>query len=532
MRLSALLATALLTGAALGQVAIPAHSNSYVGFSRGFNFVAATTFSIVQLDLPPEAFVAGHTASYLVRINGVVALHSRGNVGPIPTTLVVNVGDSIDVIGNWSPAAATSFSASNSYGSGTAGLGAAPYATVIEGVAHTLNRTGWQWDIGDPLWNATGTTGAYLAPGIGQIGRVLMTTTTGGGGGTLSTNTPLGSGCGQSYASFYELFGTAAAMDLNGLSMTMLPSGTSYTMLPGFTPYLPPSLTATTLALTDDSEAIVTLSTPFTHPGGSTTTLAVCSNGFVSVASGNGTLWTPEAASFLSAPQANWRVWHDLNPAIVGSGQVKFEEVAGVAYITWDGVYSFNTTNPERFQFQFDLGSGFVTLVFGSPLGSFGNGFLVGYSPGGPALNPGSMDISAARAGAWSTVAADVAPLTLTASTRPTIGTNWTMSVDNIPANGVIGLDLLSLTDPNIPDLAAFGAPGCQLRAGIGGPSDLSFFYFAFGTATHPVVFPIPNDPWYVGFDLFVSSVVLQSPPINAAGAITANGIKGHIGTF
>lgn len=532
MRLSALFATALLSAAALGQVAIPAHNNVYTGYSRGFNFVAQTQFVIVQLNLPPDAFVTGYTASYLVRINGVVALQSRGNAGALATSLPVSIGDNVDIIGNWSPPTGGSFSASNSYGSGTAGLGAAPYATVIEGVPHTLNRTGWQWDVGDPAWNATGTTGTYLAPTTGQIGRVLMTTSPTSGGGTLATNTTLGNGCGQSYASFYENFAAAAGMDLNGLSLTMLPSGVGYTMLAGFSPYVPPSATATTLTLGDDAEAIATLSAPFAYPGGSTTSLVVCSNGFVSVATGNGTAWTPDVPTFLNAPQASWRVWHDFNPSIAGSGQVKFEEIAGIAYVTWDGVYSFSTTNAERFQFQFDLASGVVTMVFGSPLGGFGNGFLVGYSPGGPSLNPGSMDISAALTGSWSTQAADIAPLTMTASTRPIIGTNWTMRVNDIPANGVIGLDLLSITDPNITDLAAFGAPGCQLRAGIGGPSDLSFFYFAFGTTSHPVVFSIPNDPWYVGIDLYVSSVVLQSPTINAAGAITANGIKGHIGTF
>lgn len=532
MRLSALFATALLSAAALGQVAIPAHNNVYTGFSRGFNFTAQAPFLITQLDLPLDAFVAGYTANYLVRINGVVALHSQGNAGALPTSLAISLGDNVDIIGNWSPAVAGNFTASNSYGSGTAGLGAAPYATVIEGVPHTLNRTGWQWDIGDPAWNATGTTGTYLAPATGQIGRILMTTSSGGGGGTFASNTTLGNGCGQSYASFYENFAAPAGMDLNGLSMTMLPSGVGYTMIAGFTPYLPPSATATSLLLGDDAEAIVNLSAPFPHPGGTTTSLAVCSNGFVSVSSGNGTAWTPDANTFLNAPQASWRVWHDLNPSIAGSGQVKFEEVAGIAYVTFDGVYSFGTTNPERFQFQFDLATGVVTMVFGSPLGGFGNGFLVGYSPGGASLNPGSMDISAALSGSWSTQAADIPPLTLTASSRPIIGTTWTMSVNNIPANGVIGLDLLSLTDPNITDLAAFGAAGCQLRAGIGGPSDLSFFYFAFGTTSHPVLFSIPNDPWYVGFDLYVSSVVLQNPPINAAGAITANGIKGHIGTF
>ncbi|MBK8975583.1 MAG: PKD domain-containing protein [Planctomycetes bacterium] len=157
-------AAALLASAALGQVTIPPHASVYNGFSRGFNFVANTNFLINQLDLPLDAFQAGDTASYMVRINGIEVLRSVGNAGAISTSLLVFPGDVVDVIGNWSPAATTNFTAHNSYGNG------APYATTILGVAHTLNRTGWQWDIGDPSYMS----GGYLAPGSGQLGRVFM----------------------------------------------------------------------------------------------------------------------------------------------------------------------------------------------------------------------------------------------------------------------------------------------------------------------------------------------------------------------
>ncbi len=164
--LSAAFATALLSLPALAQVGIPAHSSTYNGYSRGYNFTAQTTFFINQVGLPPEAMQAGDTAGFLIRVNGNVALHSIGNAGPnVATSILVNPGDVVDVIGNWSPAAPGSFTAHNSYGS------SAPYATTIEGVPHTLNRTGWQWDIGDPAY-----AGSYLAPTSGSIGRVFIWT--------------------------------------------------------------------------------------------------------------------------------------------------------------------------------------------------------------------------------------------------------------------------------------------------------------------------------------------------------------------
>jgi hypothetical protein len=526
MRFSSALAFALSAGAALGQVGIPAHSNVYTGFSRGFNFVAQSSFSIVQLDLPLDAYVAGFTASYLVRINGVTVLHSIGNAGPIAGSVPVQTGDVVDIIGNWSPAGANNATASNSYGSATAGAGAAPFATVIEGLPTTLNRTGWQWDIGDPSWVDTGVTGAYLASTSGQIGRVLVTTSS-GGGGTLATNQPLGQGCIRQFTSFYENFATAASFDLGGQAMTMIPTGSEYTMLGGLGTFVPPSPAALALTLGDDTETSVTLSTPFAYPGGSTSQLTVCSNGFVSVATGNGTGFAPDTGTLCNSPQTAYWCWHDYNPASVGSGQVKFEEVGSIACITWDGVHSYGQTAPETFQMQFDLVSGSVTIIW-QAISGLGGPHAVGYSPGGASADPGSLDISASLATSFSTQAQDILPLTLTSSSRPILGTTWSMSVSNIPANGLIGLDLLGLQDPGLNDLAFLGAPGCGLRSS----ADLSFFWFAAGSSTHAFAVPIPNDPSFVGIDVFASTALLTSPPSNAFGGITANGIKGSVGDF
>jgi PKD repeat protein len=170
MRFHMFLSACLLAGAAVSQIPIPPHSSIYNGFSRGFTFTAQTTFTIIGLDLPLDAFQAGDTAAYLVRVNGTVSLWSRGNAGPIVANIQVAPNDVVDIVGNWSPAAPGNFTAHNSYG------GSAPYATTIHGVPHTLSRSGWQWDIGDPTWVSTGTTGAFLAPTTGAMGRVVVNT--------------------------------------------------------------------------------------------------------------------------------------------------------------------------------------------------------------------------------------------------------------------------------------------------------------------------------------------------------------------
>ncbi|MCA8947853.1 MAG: PKD domain-containing protein [Planctomycetes bacterium] len=161
---AATVATVFAAGALCQQIAIPPHASTFNGFSRGFHYTAPVDHVITRLDLPVDAFQAGDTASYLVRINGATALSSAGNAGAIATAILVQTGDLVDVIGNWSPAVTGNLTAHNSYGS------SAPYASAILGNAVTLFRTGWQWDVGDPAYAS----GTYLSPSGGSLGRVLV----------------------------------------------------------------------------------------------------------------------------------------------------------------------------------------------------------------------------------------------------------------------------------------------------------------------------------------------------------------------
>jgi hypothetical protein len=95
-----------------------------------------------------------------------------------------------------------------------------------------------------------------------------------GTGGSLATAVNYGQGCVNSFTSFYEEL-TPVAYDLAGTGLTMINSGGAYTVLPALTAFQP-TTNATALALGDDSEATVNLSTPFNYNGGSTTTLQVC----------------------------------------------------------------------------------------------------------------------------------------------------------------------------------------------------------------------------------------------------------------
>jgi hypothetical protein len=346
------------------------------------------------------------------------------------------------------------------------------------------------------------------------------------GSGTPATNTTLGQGCVRAFASFYENFATSAAFDLSNSGFTMLPAGNGYIVLQALTTYVTPSGAAAVLALTDDSETQVTLSSPFTYPGGSTGALTVCSNGYVSVAAGNGTGFTPSSATMLNAPQTGWWNWHDYNPA--AGGQVKFEQSGGIAYVTFEGVQDFGGSGPataNTFQFQFDTGTGAVHVLF-QTMSAGGNGRLVGYSPGGNSSDPGSMDLSAALTGTFNVQAPDVLPLTLAGATRPVLNSSWNLNVTNVPAAGTIGVDIFGLSDPGVVDLGFLGAPGCGARASL----DVLNAWIVTG-ATHGYSLSIPNNPALVNFHVFTQSAVFQ-PGVNTllGGVITSNGIDGKIG--
>ena len=340
-------------------------------------------------------------------------------------------------------------------------------------------------------------------------------------------NVAAGQGCIRYPASFYENFATSVGFDLSNTSLTFLPTGGGYVVTSGGGTFLPVGSigTPTTLALVDDSEVNV----PFTigsFPGW--TGLQICSNGFISQAAGNGTVAGGAPAALLGNPQTAFYCWHDFDPATTpGTGAVKVEESAAVTTVTWDAVYDFGTSTPNTMQFQFHS-SGIVNIVWqtmsNDPLA---NGFCVGYSPGGANSDPGATDISAMGSNPIVLAATDTDPLTLGWTSRPITGGSWDLAVTNIPAGGVLGIDIFGLADPGVNDLAFLGMPGCGLRATL----DAMNVYFPAGSS-HAYSLAIPANPALVGQSVYTTSAMFVVPSPNAFGAITANGVQGVMGSL
>ncbi|MBZ0152493.1 MAG: hypothetical protein K8J09_13285 [Planctomycetes bacterium] len=343
----------------------------------------------------------------------------------------------------------------------------------------------------------------------------------GPGGPVAAASTPYGVGCYSLSRSFYE-YAANTGFDLANSAMRLTKVGNHYVASAAGS-FVAPSGSATTLTLGDDATATVSLTGSFPYPGGSTSSLEVCSNGYVSVAAGNGTSYTPVAASWLTSVAARWGTWHDFNPGASGSGLIKFEQIGQVVYITWDGVYSYGTTSPNTWQLQFNLLNGNVTYAWGSMVAS-GNGWLIGYANGTVDTDLGSRDISATLPGGFATGDINAVPLVL-ATTLPVLGTTVTMTTSQWHPSSLIGLQILSLTkfDPGI-DLAVIGMPNCYLYA------DLTVLYTllpALGTSTYAM--PVPSTPSLMGAHVMAQSTAFAAG-LNAAGLVTSNGVDLTLG--
>jgi len=341
-----------------------------------------------------------------------------------------------------------------------------------------------------------------------------------GPGGILAATAPFGAGCYRRSTGFYEL-ATPAAFDLANSGMRLVRNGDVYTAQTGGT-YLAPTAAATQLTLLDDGEATVNLAGTFSYPGGSTTSLVVCSNGFVSVAPGNGTDYSPTAAEWLASPQRRYGCWHDFNPSASGSGKVKFQQIGSIAYVTWDGVYSYQTTNANFWQLQFDLTTGNVTCAWQTMVAS-GSDWVIGAVGPTPNDDTGSVDLSATLPGTFLVGPANLQPLTL-ASTLPTLGQTMTLTTSQFPPGSVIGIQALSVTryDPGV-DLGIVGMPNCRLFLNL---DVLSTIVATNGQAAWN--WAVPTGPTWLGLQVTAQSLVFAN--LNPAGIVSSNGVALTLG--
>jgi hypothetical protein len=341
--------------------------------------------------------------------------------------------------------------------------------------------------------------------------------------GNLASRTSFGKGCPSVSKAFYEVT-TAAAFDLSlsAIRMTWLGSNYNVASIAPTGIFRTPTF-ASVLTLGDDDETTVTLPGVLQFPGGTTSTLVVCSNGFVSSASGNGTSYAPNGSVWVTGPAARWGTWHDFNPTAAGSGIVKYEQVGPTAYITWDGVYDFGTSNRNTWQIQFNLTNNNVTIVWPLMSGT-GNNLLVGFTPPGPNPDEGSRDLTATMP--FATNISNVFPLAIATAVNPVLGATVPISTTSYPPTTTFGVLLESFAAVNPgTDLSSLGLTGCF---GFAGQPNVSVLQFP-GLGQSIFNQTIPNVPDFMGIRLTAQSFAFASG-YNPAGIVSSNGITLTVG--
>ncbi|MFT4841197.1 MAG: serine protease AprX [Planctomycetota bacterium] len=299
-------------------------------------------------------------------------------------------------------------------------------------------------------------------------------------------------------------------------SITFEHVGADYVLQPGQGTWIPAA--GQNLGMADNTEVVKNLAFTLAYPGGSTSSLRVCSNGWISSGFFTGTSnLVPDPDDFLA--QTMWApLWHDLNPGAGGS--VWFDSTSQRAVVTWVAVPNFFNSGASTFQAQF-WANGDVHFIYQNI--TVAGDYLTGFSRT-TSNDPGSSNLAAA-AGSGVGVCTTLQPeLRFDVSGRPVLGTTFDLVTTEIPAGTYFGLAILSTTQLPAVSLTFLGLPGCQLYQTI----DVSVLWAQVGNSGI-VQWPLPNNPALAGFEAFCQSATL-TPGINAFGMAVSNGLKLVVG--
>ena len=333
---------------------------------------------------------------------------------------------------------------------------------------------------------------------------------------------PYGGGCYDRYASFYEQF-APGTFDLANTTLQLVSTGTGYVALPqaGSAFHTP---TTTPLSLGNDTvSGPLALGFPLAYPGGTTSAVYVSSNGFVWAQPNQDSGCCSGSGPMLVLGGARWcPLWTDLNPGISGSVFFDVDAVNNAAYVTFQGVQETQTASACTFQVAF-FATGEVQYRY-QQCAITGTYSVTGWSPGGGARDPGSIDLTSALP---VLTEPDQYPLRLATATRPVVNTSLQLQIAAVPPASLLGAVFGGVTQllPGI-DLGAYGMPGClQLSS----QEAVRVFVPAGGSGAVP--FGVPNDPGLSGVSVYLQAAALAAG-VNAFGALSSNGLELRIGTM
>lgn len=454
-----------------------------------------------------------------------------------------------------------------------------------------ISYTGYTANIGVPpipntnapaVQDTTGTTaqirgrgltaaGAAAVTGSGTALPVIMRVAFTGPGGYAAIVPArvesIGAGCGGSPSGFYELHRHTQTYDLSspgqidGLSGLRLlpdvyPAPTRYTVTGGAAPVdLVGGVTGAADNIGDDSAYAFTLPAPFDYPGGSTTVIRPCTNGYIwldpaQTATGGDfscTLveWLGNAAAMARfAP-----CWHDFHcgrNTVSNPGSGLYTRTVGTTVlVTWNQVGSFDVATGDNekhtFQCAIDTATGIVEFRYGTmttitadtldDLTQFGlpdfmnciTGFTRGQVGGVPSVDPQSRDLSIERPfttrieGTTSnmglTAVSTPAPAPAHYAGRMYGGQAISWNVNNVPAGALLGCLVVDIANSR-PGLAGPGlvtATNCMLTTSLTPTlAQIDLFPPASLVGTFAITVPGGYQPGLMGFQITAQYLILD----------------------
>jgi hypothetical protein len=332
----------------------------------------------------------------------------------------------------------------------------------------------------------------------------------------------IGGGCGGQHATIYQSFTQDQAFDLQaGLTFIpdVYPNPTAYTVLPAaLQPIDMTQLVGAPMQTLDSLVAhALAFSSPFTYPGGSTTTIKACTNGYVwlDAAMTDGGQYNPTRGKLLgSAGNFTARFmpfWTDGDPEVNDLDATRGLHVktvpetspgAGnaVCYMTWKNMGTFKTAtfhghSSWTYQCVIHQQTGVVEFRYGSMMPYFSTKWsstqeeaIIGFTRGRisttplvASLDPQSRDLShelpfaTGPEGTLSNVSLTAVGSPVAGSVHQTArmfgGQSLKWNVSNIPAGTIyasLNLDL-GASQPGIQFPPGFGitAPNCMMSTSL-----------------------------------------------------------------
>ncbi|MDA0373714.1 MAG: hypothetical protein O2865_08005 [Planctomycetota bacterium] len=381
----------------------------------------------------------------------------------------------------------------------------------------------------------TGVPSMGASSNASHLARRISTTTVGSPTGSLSyfacvvlmdyapqpnvaTATSYGAGCVSQAVSFHEPF-LPGTFDLGGTagapnSILLNPLSTGYVVVPGSNAWATPTSTALTLG-DDELTPPITLPFTFSYPGGSTTDILVCSNGFVYLdPAQTSTSAAGSVAGLLTFGPRLAPLWNDLDPSTGGSVYYDVDLSGNVVYVTWDQVPLFgNGAALSTIQLAM-YSDGRVEYRYQDVQNATA---VTGWSPGNGARNGGDVDISVSMPFLCE---ADQEPLSLIGVGRPKLGSSFALEVREIPSAAFLGAISLGFTQivPGI-DLTSVGMARCFQHTTF----DATFAFTPSG-GTQSMPLNIPATPALAGVHVY-GQAIANGTPYTPSGVLTSNGI-------